>query len=98
MMSISQKCFLRCLSQSHPDILLPDNIRLVLGRGPLTNIRDSRCSREQIALVPDYQTQTVKVEHCGANSTNVIHKNHKISLSQNPIVYLQHLDVINVLS
>ena len=36
------KCFLRCMGASHPDIPLHHGIEVVLGRGKITKIKDSR--------------------------------------------------------
>lgn len=68
---MSQDCFLRPASSRHPDITLPDNTPVDLGRGPLTKVKDSRCSRNQLKLTADYSQFRVKVEQVGANASTV---------------------------
>ena len=65
LVSMVDRCFLRCSSGSHPDILLPDCVRVVVGRGPNTRIKDKRCSREQLALTARYDGFSVDVEQVG---------------------------------
>jgi len=65
------KCFLRCIGASHPDIPLPHGSEVVLGRGKVTKIKDSRCSREQVKLVSDCEAYTVNITQVGINSTSV---------------------------
>lgn len=65
------RCFLRCKVSSHPDIPLPHGEEVVVGRGKVTKIKDSRCSREQVRLVSDCTSYTVNITQVGINSSSV---------------------------
>ena len=63
-------CYLRCVSNSHPDIVLPHSQEVVLGRGEKTKIVDKRCSRTQLKLVADCLKKKVVVTQLGLNPSS----------------------------
>ena len=53
-------CFVRSLTGAHPDIELRDGEAVVLGRSPLTGVKEGRCSRQQLQLTADYSSYRVR--------------------------------------
>lgn len=65
------ECFLRSEDARHPDILLKDQRPFQLGRGPTTKIKDPKCSRLQVELIPDYKNFIVKCVQKGGNPSKI---------------------------
>ena len=55
-------CFVRSLTGAHPDIELRDGEAVVLGRSPLTGVKEGRCSRQQLQLTADYSSRIQEVK------------------------------------
>ena len=110
MSKISTLCFLRSLASSHPDIPLPHNQEVVLGRGPQTKITDSRlkdillfldyikllfrCSRKQLSFVADCDQCRVRVTQLGLNTSQA--NNKDIGVQKTAI--LKHEELLSFLS
>lgn len=63
------KVFLRCPKNSHPDIYLPDGESVFVGRSPLTKVKDSRLSRNQLEFKANYLKKNVEVKVRGHNKS-----------------------------
>ena len=78
------RCFLRCVEDSHTDLLLQHGKEVVLGRGPRTAIKDDKCSREHLKFVADCVDFSVEVTQVGHNSSfcngERIGKGNKVTL------------------
>lgn len=48
---MSRLCFVTSVDDSHDPISLPDGDEVVLGRSPLTRIKDSKCARQQRKII-----------------------------------------------
>jgi len=87
-------CFLRCVKSSHPDIALPHGEQVIVGRGKVTRIKESRCSREQIRFVSDCKGFTVSVTQVGVNSSSI--RGEVVGFGET--VLAKHKDIVEILS
>ncbi|ODM99691.1 Bifunctional polynucleotide phosphatase/kinase [Orchesella cincta] len=62
-------CLLRPQDPKFPEIPLPDGEVVTVGRGPLSKIKDSRCSRTQLEFRANYKTRKVSVKQVGPNES-----------------------------
>ena len=63
------RLFLRNVSKDGLDILLPHGENVIVGRGPLTRVKNSRLSRHQLKFTADYQSRCVSVTRIGGNAS-----------------------------
>ncbi|GAB6025743.1 hypothetical protein CHUAL_011726 [Chamberlinius hualienensis] len=56
---------------SHKAIFLPDGVEIIIGRGPLTEIKDQKLSRNQLKLKANYSENEIIVEQLGPNPSTV---------------------------
>ncbi|KAI9561889.1 hypothetical protein GHT06_012851 [Daphnia sinensis] len=75
-------------------IAVEHNKPLIIGRGPLTKIKDPRLSRNHIEVVADCEKGLLKVTFVGANACKVGNSTLK---AKNETVKVKHGDVIELL-
>ena len=63
------RLFLRNVSKDGLDILLPHGENVIVGRGPLSKIKNSRLSRHQLKFTADYQSRSASVTRIGGNAS-----------------------------
>ena len=63
------RLFLRNVSKDGLDILLPHGENVIVGRGPLTRVKNSRLSRHQLKFTADYQSRSASVTRIGGNAS-----------------------------
>uniref|UniRef100_A0A1B6MMI3 PNK FHA domain-containing protein n=1 Tax=Graphocephala atropunctata TaxID=36148 RepID=A0A1B6MMI3_9HEMI len=88
-MPIQKKCFLKSMEDNDIKIHLQDKIEIPLGRCPETNIKDKRCSRNQVLLTADYSSEMVNVKHLGGNPSSangIILRNDSHILKHNDLL------------
>lgn len=72
-MSNVDKWLLCCDSETatHDDILLPDGEVVIVGRGPITKIKDQKLSRHHVEFQANYHNETVIIRQLGPNPSTV---------------------------
>uniref|UniRef100_T1J499 PNK FHA domain-containing protein n=1 Tax=Strigamia maritima TaxID=126957 RepID=T1J499_STRMM len=78
-------CILRSVvNNSHANILLKDGETLLLGRGPLTQIKDKKCSRNQVEVKLDLNSKQVELRQIGPNPSSIdgklLFQNHTVTV------------------
>lgn len=66
---MAKYCALKCLGS--PEINLPHNTEVIIGRSKETRIVDLSCSRKQISLKANYDNYTVEVKQVGVNPSGI---------------------------
>lgn len=87
-----KKCYLKSLQMNIEPILLPDSQEISLGRSPVTYVRDLLCSRRQVSVMADYETNKVLVRHLGGNPSGI---NGRIFKNETHV--MKHGDVLEFL-
>lgn len=91
-MSRSSSCiyYFRSLDGLCPDILLQRDVPLILGRGPITRIKESKLSRHQVRI--NWTDKGIQIKQLASNpsylNTRPLIKNEKAELAENSIVHL----------
>ncbi|XP_024890948.1 aprataxin-like, partial [Temnothorax curvispinosus] len=65
-----KSCYLRSLEhlEETPNVYLPDNTPIYVGRSPETGITDAKCSRQQVRLCANYVEAIVTVQQIGPHA------------------------------
>lgn len=90
----ASRCWLACLSNLHPPLLLPHDAPRVIGRSRETRIKSKRCSKSQVELLADYSSFTITARQLGPNSSVV----NGQCLSYGSSAKLKHNDIIEIVS
>ncbi|KAF8781717.1 bifunctional polynucleotide phosphatase/kinase-like [Argiope bruennichi] len=69
-----KQCILRSRNYKFRDVLLPDQVSVIVGRGPQTKIRDRRCSKNQVQITADYAKSKAVIQQLGPNPSEVDNK------------------------
>eukprot|EP00088_Acartia_fossae_P051920 TRINITY_DN5844_c0_g1_i10.p1 TRINITY_DN5844_c0_g1~~TRINITY_DN5844_c0_g1_i10.p1 ORF type:complete len:322 (-),score=51.48 TRINITY_DN5844_c0_g1_i10:200-1165(-) len=88
--NVSRLYFFRSLDGMCPDILLKRDEPLILGRGPVTRVKDSKVSRHQVRIT--WTDDGIFIKQLAENSsflnTRPLKKNEKAELSENAVIHL----------
>ncbi|XP_067833036.1 bifunctional polynucleotide phosphatase/kinase, partial [Heptranchias perlo] len=68
---MAMECLIVSKDGMHDPIPLPENLPVILGRGPDTRITDRKCGRRQVELVADYEKKAVCVKQLGMNPSSI---------------------------
>ncbi|CAL1286760.1 unnamed protein product [Larinioides sclopetarius] len=69
-----KQCILRSRNYKFRDVLLPDQVPVIIGRGPQTKIRERRCSKNQVKITADYAERKAVIHQLGPNPSEVENK------------------------
>ncbi|GFY60120.1 hypothetical protein TNIN_354521 [Trichonephila inaurata madagascariensis] len=69
-----KQCLLRSRNYKFHDVVLPDQIPVIVGRGPQTKIRDRKCSKNQVQIVANYETRKAVIQQMGPNPSEIDNK------------------------
>ncbi|GBM83234.1 hypothetical protein AVEN_81999-1 [Araneus ventricosus] len=69
-----KQCILRSRNYKFRDVLLPDQVPVIVGRGPQTRIRERRCSKNQVKITADYAKRKAVIHQLGPNPSEVENK------------------------
>jgi len=65
------ECRLYSCSNNEHQICIPDRKKFILGRGPLTKIKEKKCSRKQVEITADYDSKEIEVKQIGRNPSGI---------------------------
>ncbi|XP_022235759.1 aprataxin-like [Limulus polyphemus] len=85
-------CVLKSFSEGVLDVTLQDGKPVIVGRGPVTKVKEKRCSKKQVQVQANYSQATVTLTHLGANPCEVegklYHINSRLELTEGKTIFL----------
>ncbi|XP_032678130.1 uncharacterized protein F21D5.5 isoform X2 [Odontomachus brunneus] len=63
--TVFKSCYILSIDKSSPNIFLPDNEPIFVGRSPETGVTDTKCSRQQVRLCANYTEAIITVQQVG---------------------------------
>ncbi|GFT86226.1 hypothetical protein NPIL_88431 [Nephila pilipes] len=69
-----KQCLLRSRNYKYRDVVLPNQVPVIVGRGPQTKIRDRKCSKNQVQIIADYEKKKAVIQQLGPNPSEVDNK------------------------